>query len=266
MGAGGTVSWDPGQYLRYRDERSRPFADLTARIRAGAPRYVVDLGCGPGNLTARLAERWPGARVVGVDSSRRMIDRARAHRVPGRLEFALADLRDWRPEQPVDVLVSNATLQWVPGHLQLLPRLVAATAPGGWLAFQVPGNFTEPSHRLLDELRRAPRWRDLVGDAVPAPAAYGPAEYLAALAMLGCAVDAWETTYLHVLPGEDPVLEWMRGTGLRPVLDVLAGGDRDRFVAEYGAALREAYPRREYGTVLPYRRVFVVARASGSEE
>lgn len=250
--------WDPGQYLRFAGERGRPFADLLARVHADAPRLVVDLGCGPGNLTASLAERWPSARVVGVDSSPQMVDRARSAG-DGRLEVVLADLRTWRPDAPVDVLVSNATLHWVPGHLELLGSLVDMLAPSGWLALQVPASFGEPAHVLLRELAESGRWRDRIG-SLTWPYAHEPVEYLAALHGLGLDVDGWETTYLHVLTGTDAVLQWMAGTAARPVLDALDDEGRAEFCAEYGAALREAYPPRSYGTVLPYRRVFVVGR------
>lgn len=253
--------WSPDQYLLYADERSRPFLELTARIEETAPAHVVDLGCGPGNLTATLAERWPAARVVGVDSSAEMIERARGVEQPGRLEFRRQDLRDWVPQEPVDVLVSNATLQWVPGHLDLLPRFVTFVAPLGWFAFQVPGNFDQPSHTILRELARQPRWKAaLARHELKWPASHEPVEYLERLSELGCSVDVWETTYLHVLAGEDAVLEWMTGTGARPVLDGLADGDREEFRNAYGGELRAAYPRREHGTVLPFRRIFVAGR------
>jgi len=250
-------TWDPARYLAYGDERGRPFVDLLARVRAEHPRTVVDLGCGPGNLTALLAERWPGAVVSGLDSSPEMVEAARAA-VPG-LRFDVADLRDWAPAEPVDVLVSNAVLQWVPGHLGLLPRLVAAVAPGGWFAFQVPGNFSEPSHTIRDELAAEPTYAEHVRD-VAVPSSHDPAVYLDALASLGCAVDAWETTYLHVLTGENPVFTWVSGTGARPTLQALPDGLRPAFEAEFRHRLAEAYPAHEYGVVLPFRRVFVVAR------
>jgi trans-aconitate 2-methyltransferase len=261
-----TTVWDPEQYLRYGDERARAFADLLARVPVSEARRVVDLGCGPGNLTARLAERWPDARVVGVDSSPAMIDRARvvaAGRAdgPGALSFQLGDVRTWRPAEPVDVLLSNATFQWVPDHLRLLPDLVAALRPGGVLAFQVPGNFNEPSHRTLAELAVSPRWRARVGQVPRAAPVHEPADYLDLLAGLGCRVDAWETTYLHVLTGPDAVLDWVRGTALRPYLSLLPGERATEFLAEYGSLLRAAYPARPYGTVLPFRRIFVVASA-----
>jgi len=263
------AAWDPRQYGRYADERSRPFHDLLARVRATAPARVVDLGCGDGALTATLAARWPGADVVGLDSSAEMLATGDAARAAG-VDLRRGRIQDWRPAGPVpfpptdphiDVLVSNAALQWVPGHADLLPGFVAALAPGGELAFQVPGNFGAPSHTLLADLRRSPRWRDRLGDAAGrAAAVHEPGEYVGLLAGLGCEVDAWETTYLHVLTGPDPVLEWVRGTALRPVLTALPAAEAAEFEAEYGALLREAYPPGPAGTVLPFRRIFVVAR------
>ena len=257
--------WDVGVYQRYDAERARPFDDLVTHVGAQAPRSVVDLGCGPGDRTASLLDRWPDARVVGIDSSPEMIEAASEAALPGRLSFRQADLTEWRPDEPVDVLISNATLQWVPDHLEVLPRLVGAVAPSGWLAFQVPGNFTAPSHTALAELRQSPRWRDRLSSGADRTAAvHDPQTYLAALAELGLRVDAWETTYLHVLPGEDAVLEWTRGTALRPVLAVLDEGEQEEFLADYRARLRAAYPRSAFGTVLPFRRIFVVAQLPGS--
>jgi trans-aconitate 2-methyltransferase len=258
------MGWDPERYLTYADERGRPFVELVARIGADAPDRVVDLGCGPGNLTALLAERWPGARVAGLDSSPEMIARARADH-PG-VDFSVADLRDHLAAgpEPVDVLVSNATLQWVPDHLDLLPALVAAVRPGGWLAFQVPGNFDEPSHALRRELAAEPPYAARTA-GVAAPAAHDAATYLRALQALGCEVDAWETTYLHVLDraryGEDPVFGWVSGTGARPTLEAL-GDLRPRFEEQLKARLRAAYPDDGHGVVLPFRRVFVVAQVA----
>jgi len=251
-------SWDPERYLGYADERGRPFVELLGRVGATEVRRVVDLGCGPGNLTRLLAERWPGAEVLGLDSSEPMIEKARAQGPP-TVRFDVADLRSWRADPPVDVLVSNATLQWVPDHLALLPELVAQVAPGGWLAFQVPGNFDEPSHVLLRELGASDRFEPYLC-GIARPDAHDAATYLAALAGLGCVVDAWETTYLHVLQGEDPVFRWISGTGARPTLQALPDDLRAEFEAEYKALLRRAYPPREHGTVLPFRRVFAVAQ------
>lgn len=252
--------WDPAQYGLFDDERSRAFFDLISRVRAEAPAYVVDLGCGTGSLTATLAERWPRGQIEGVDSSAEMMVEARDREAPPRLRFTLRDIREWRPHRPVDVLISNAALQWVPEHVALLSSWIEALSWGGWLAFQVPGNDRSPSHVLLGELRNSARWHDRVGTATDDPRVLEPEEYLDRLARLGCRVDAWETTYLHVLLGDDPVLEWVKGSVLRPVLSRLEADEQDEFLAEYAALLRAAYPSREFGTVLPFRRLFVVAQ------
>lgn len=262
-------TWDPTQYLRHAGHRARPFTDLLARIGplpSEHPR-VADLGCGPGNVTALLADRWPTARVTGYDNSPEMLARAHAHAGPtpggGRLAFAAADVRTWTPDEPHDLIISNATLQWLPGHADRFAEWTTALLPGGTLAFQVPGNFDAPSHRLMRETAAAPHWRErLTGVLRHDDAVLTPGTYLARLTALGCAADVWETTYVHLLQGEDPVLDWVTGTGLRPVLDALADepGERDAFVAEYRAALREAYPPGPYGTAFPFRRVFAVAR------
>ena len=258
--------WDPAQYLNFADQRSRPFFDLVGRIRATAPGYVVDLGCGPGQLTATLADRWPKAEVAGIDSSAEMIETASkllaertAAGTAGRVTFRIGNVTDWQPDRPVDVIVSNAVLQWVPGHLELLPRWADDLAPDGWLAFQLPGNFDQPSHAILRELAASDRWRDQLSGAQLNRQAGDPEEYLDLLAARGLQVDAWETTYLHVLTGPDPVTEWYKGSGLRPVLSRLGEADAAEFVAAYGARARAAYPAASYGTVLPFRRVFVVA-------
>jgi trans-aconitate 2-methyltransferase len=256
-------SWDPDRYLTYADERGRPFVELVSRVGAQEPASVVDLGCGPGNLTALLVERWPHSAVVGLDSSAEMIEKAEA--TTPAVAFRVADLRDWADAggEPVDVIVSNATLQWVPGHLDLLPALVDRVRPGGWLAFQVPGNFGEPSHTIRTDLAaEAPYAAALEGHAPPVPSSHDPAVYLRALHGLGCEVDAWETTYLHVLHGEDPVFTWVSGTGARPTLQALPDDLRPRFEAEFKRRLRAAYPEGPGGVVLPFRRVFVVARVA----
>ncbi len=253
--------WDPDEYLRYASERGRAFFDLVSRVQAVDPSFVADLGCGPGKLTAALAAQWPGAEVLGVDSSSEMITSAQAG--PGRqprLSFELGDISDWEPRQAVDVIVSSAALQWVPDHLDVIARWPGMLSPGGWLAFQLPGNFDQPSHAILLDLARSARWRPHLGDLRLNRQARDAQEYLGLLAGAGCAVDAWETTYLHVLPGPDPVVEWYRGSGLRPVLAALSDEQVAEFIAEYGVRIRAAYPAAPYGTVLPFRRVFVVAR------
>lgn len=255
--------WDPGQYRRFADERSRPFFDLVGRVAAAQPRLVVDLGCGSGELTAALAARWPQAWVIGVDNSVAMLEAARDGGLEQpRLSFQLGDVTKWKPGAPADVLVANAVLQWLPDPLDALARWAGLLAGGGWLAVQVPGNFDQPGHVVMRELAASPRWRPRLDGVVLNRQATDAAGYLDLLASAGCEVDAWETTYLHVLPGDNPVLEWYKGTGLRPVIDALAPVLAAEFLAEYGARIREAYPARPYGTVLPFRRIFVVARRS----
>jgi trans-aconitate 2-methyltransferase len=255
-------TWDPDRYLTYADERGRAFVELVARIGAPAPASVVDLGCGPGNLTSLLRERWPDADVSGLDSSPEMIEKARA--VDPSIAFEVADLRTWATEaDPVDVLVSNATLQWVPDHLDLLPSLVGRVRPGGWLAFQVPGNFEEPSHTIRRDLAAEAPYAEHTRD-VAVPSSHDPLVYLEALAGQGCTVDAWETTYLHVLTGPDPVFTWVSGTGARPTLQALPDDLRPAFEAEFQRRLRAAYPGRDGRVVLPFRRIFVVAQVAGS--
>ncbi|MEU3732647.1 trans-aconitate 2-methyltransferase [Streptomyces sp. NPDC033538] len=262
-------TWDPAQYLRHADHRARPFTDLLARVHdlPGDPPRIADLGCGPGNVTALLADRWPTARVTGYDNSPRMLERAQQHAGPtphgGHLDFAPADARTWTPDEPYDLLVTNATLQWVPGHVERFPDWIAGLAPGGTLALQVPGNFDAPSHRLLRELAHSRRWRDrLAGTLRHDDAVLTPEAYLAHLTDLGCTADVWETTYVHLLTGDDAVLDWVSGTALRPVLTALDDEPeaRDAFVEEYRTVLRAAYPAGAHGTPFPFRRVFAVAR------
>lgn len=245
-------SWDPQHYLAYAGERGRPFVDLLARVGATAPASVVDLGCGPGNMTRLLAERWPEATVTGVDSSAEMIARARADQP--ELSWVQADLRAW--EGGADVIVSNATLQWVPDHLALLPSL--AERAGEWFAFQVPGNVEEPSHTIPLELAATPPYAEHAASA-ERPGAHDPIDYLQALAG-AFEVDAWETTYLHVLSGADAVFDWISGTALRPILQTLPAALGARFVEELKPRLRAAYPVRDGVVVLPFRRIFVVGR------
>ena len=253
--------WDPDQYRRYADERSRPFGDLVARLAPPDPQRVLDLGCGDGALTATLSARWTDATVIGVDSSADMIRSAQA-RATDRLAFRQADVARLDVDRAADVVVSNAMFQWVPDHLDVLRRWAGALAAGSWFAFQVPGNFDAPSHRLLRELAGVRRWARLLpadllrhDDAVATPADYADL-FLDA----GWRVDAWETTYVHLLSGTDPVLEWVRGTGLRPLLAALPADEIDDFVAAYAQLLRTAYPPRHDGiTAFEFRRIFCVA-------
>lgn len=251
-----TDIWSPEQYAAYGDHRKRPYYELLTRIGATDPWLVTDLGCGPGEMTAEIARRWPDAEVTGVDNSAAMIEAAQQY-VTDRVSFLLEDIAAWRPQQPQDLIVSNAALQWVQGHRDLLPGWAETLTLGGWLAFQVPGNFDAPNHVLLRELCQA---RGLTATTRFDPVAE-PGEYLEILADAGCAVDAWETTYQQVLSGHDAVLEWTKGTALRPVLAALATEDeREDFLDEYRKLLADAYPERSYGTVFPFRRIFVAAR------
>jgi trans-aconitate 2-methyltransferase len=250
--------WNPAQYERFRDERKRPFFELLARVDATAPSQVVDLGCGTGDLTLVLAERWPSARVTGVDSSEAMVAEASRRGPPDRVRFELADLAGWTPAAPVDVLFSNAALHWLPDHPALLSRMVSLLAPSGVLAFQIPANFDAPSHRRIDEVRAQPRFA-----ATLAPVRRGHAQpldfYEAHLSGLGLTVDAWDTTYLHVLQGEDAVLQWLLGTTLRPVLAALGSEESNAFLDMLRPLLRADYPATPRGTPFRFTRRFVVA-------
>lgn len=256
--------WSPQEYLRFADHRERPFYELLARVGAEAPRRVVDAGCGPATLTPALARRWPEAVVNAFDSSPEMVAEARDRGVDARV----ADVTTWRPKPDTDVVVCNAVLQWVPGHLELMLRWVRELPARAWLAVQVPGNFTSPSHALVRELAARPEWRDRLFGTLRGPdAVHEPLHYAEQLAALGCTVDAWETTYLQRLPGADPVLRWISGTALRPVRAALGDADWDRFVTQLAPMLRAAYPEStlpgetEGGAWMPFRRIFVVAQA-----
>jgi trans-aconitate 2-methyltransferase len=251
--------WDPAVYGRFGTERSRPFVDLTGRIGADRPRTVVDLGCGSGDLTLTLAERWPQARVTGIDSSPEMIEKAVARGGPAW--FQHGDLREWQPGPEVDVLVTNAALQWVPEHRELLRRWAGELPAGAWLAMQVPGNFDAPSHRLLREVAERYGVRDAARDA-PVD---GPAAYANLLLETGATVDAWGTTYLHLLTAEGPehpVLRWMEGTALRPVKAALDDNAWQSFRADLDTELVAAYPAAHGYVAFEFCRVFVVARTA----
>ncbi|GAA5226152.1 trans-aconitate 2-methyltransferase [Paeniglutamicibacter antarcticus] len=260
------MKWDPKQYAQFSDHRDRPFHDLTARITAGDPQLVVDLGCGSGPQTHSLAKRWPAARVIGLDSSAEMIEQARAKQQAPNLSFEMADATIWMPDPDTDVLVSNAMMQWIPGHRVLMQGWLNALAPGAWFAAQVPGNFGSPSHALMRELADSKRWapqlsgvlrhRDVVAE---------PAEYLRLLLAAGYETEVWETTYGQVLLGPEPVLKWVRGTALRPVLDTLDTDEAAVFESQYAELVAHAYPAFEDSsgrtmTLFPFRRIFMVGR------
>ncbi|GLY69943.1 trans-aconitate 2-methyltransferase [Amycolatopsis taiwanensis] len=251
--------WDPAKYLDYADLRARPFYDLVTRIDATAPRRVVDLGCGPGNLTASLAKRWPGATLEAGDSSPEMVEAARAAGIDARL----LDVHDWMPSVDTDVVVTNAVLQWVPGHRDLLRRWAGQLPSGAWLAMQVPGNLGAPSHAVVRELAATPKWAaELAGTTIrDENAVDDPQGYADLLTDAGCVVDAWETTYVQRLTGPDAVLEWISGTALRPIKAALSEESWQAFRADLSPLLDQAYPPRPDGTTwFPFRRVFTVAR------
>ncbi|MDM7989220.1 trans-aconitate 2-methyltransferase [Arthrobacter sp. zg-Y877] len=256
------MKWDPDKYTQFSSHRDRPFFDLTARVAAESPARVVDLGCGTGVLTAALAARWPQAEVLGLDSSQEMIDGALAMEgAPANLGFVQGRIEDWEPAPGTDVVVSNAALQWVPGHQDLLRRWAAQLDDGAWLAVQVPGNFSAPSHVLMRELAASAAWAPkLDGVLRHADAVDEPADYLALMTAAGFEADVWETSYSQVLAGDDAVLEWVRGTALRPVIDALSAGDFAAFEPDYAELLRAAYPQHAWGTVFPFRRLFMVGR------
>jgi trans-aconitate 2-methyltransferase len=251
--------WDPTTYLTFADHRGRPFHDLVGRIAAREPRRVVDLGCGPGNLTETLTQRWPSATLDALDSSPEMVKAARARGINAHM----GDVTEWTPEPDTDVVVTNAVLQWVPNHTELLRRWTRELPPGAWLAMQVPGNFAAPSHVLTRELAASPTWRQPLADVAlrEEDAVSTPTEYADLLVDEGCEVDAWETTYAQRLSGEDPVLNWIAGTALRPIRAALDDERWAEFVSDLTPKLRAAYPTRSDGTTwFEFRRVFVVAR------
>jgi len=255
------MTWDPEQYLRFESQRALPFHHLVAAVDHLEPATVIDLGCGPGRLTAGLGELWPNARITGVDSSEEMIEHARRHAASDRLEFSVGDVLTWRVSKPADLMLSNACFHWIDDHRALFDHLLPQLNEAGVLAFQVPANHTEPPHILLGELSSSRRWRNLF-DGLPRTGFCKPQWYLEELGSRGLDVTAWQTTYLHLLEGQNPVLEWVRGTTLRPILERLSSDDQEEFLREYGTLLREAYPARDGRTVFPFKRIFVVARKS----
>lgn len=249
------ASWDDQQYLKFADERTRPARELLARVPVADAARVVDLGCGPGNSTALLHARWPSARVTGVDSSPEML--ARARQDWPRLEWLQADVNDFRADAPVDVLFANAVLHWLPDHAALFPRLLQQVRPGGALAVQMPESFHEPSHRLMRDLQGPWRGRAVPGAHAPLASV---ATYYDLLAPHARHVDLWRTTYQHVMPDAAAIVDWVKGSGLRPYLDALDPGERPVFLEAYTQAIAAAYPPRADGKRLfAFPRLFIVA-------
>lgn len=255
----GPAAWDPATYLAFSEERTRPARDLISRIGMDAPARIVDLGCGAGNSTRLLAAHWPRSRVTGVDSSPEMLAAARA--IDGLIEWAQADIATWAPDEPVDLVFSNAALHWLDGHDTLFPRLVSYLNTGGELAVQMPRNDHAPTHQAIAEIARRRQWKDTLAPLLNRPPVDDPEVHFERLSTLTSSLDVWETTYWHVLDGENPVVDWTKGTVLRPFLEALPETEQDAFVAVYAKRMASAYLRSATGkTLFPFRRLFIVAR------
>lgn len=254
------MAWDPAQYLKFADHRLRPAVDLLNRIDLAEPAEIFDLGAGAGNVTRLLRARWPKARITGIDSSQDMLDKAAA--TAPDIEWQRADLGAWRPPRAADLIYSNAALHWLETHERVFPVLLGALAPGGVLAVQMPRNFAAPSHTAIAAAARSGPWRTTLEPLLrPAPVAE-PGVYFDLLSARAATLDIWETEYVQVLGGDDPVKEWVKGTWLKPLLDALDEPERSRFETTYAEMVRPAYPRRPDGrTLFPFRRLFIVATA-----
>jgi trans-aconitate 2-methyltransferase len=251
-------SWDANQYLQFAHERTRPCRDLVGRIGLAAPGRVIDLGCGPGNSTTVLAERWPAAEIAGLDSSAEMIEAARKSNLSAT--WRVGDIASWKAEVPYDLILSNAALQWVPEHETLFPHLLRQVAEGGALAVQMPATFDAVAHRLIRELAESSAWRGYFSGAVRNWSSHEPAFYYDLLAARAKRIDLWMTEYLHVVEGPEAIVAWYKGTGLRPLLDLLEEKEQERFLADYLALLKPEFPRRADGRILfPFLRLFFIA-------
>ncbi|MEN5018740.1 trans-aconitate 2-methyltransferase [Erwinia sp. Eh17-17] len=251
--------WNPDLYRQFEAERTRPAQELLNRITLPSPSYVTDLGCGPGNSTELLHRRWPEARVTGLDSSQAMLDQAQ-QRLPD-CAFALADIRHWQAAEPQQVIYANASLQWLTDHPLLLPHLVSQLAHGGVLAVQMPDNLDEPGHRLMRSVAERPAWRDKIDPLASARKhLLSTGQYYDLLTAAGCRVDLWRTTYYHVMPSPQAIVDWLRATGLRPYLAALNEEEQAQWLAEYQAEIAIAYPPRQDGNLLlAFPRLFMVA-------
>jgi len=254
-------TWDSSQYLKFANERTQPAIDLAAHVALEAPTRVIDLGCGPGNSTAVLARRWPKARLAGLDSSTEMIATARQQNP--QWTWWTGDITNWSKStiETFDVVFSSAALQWVPNHTQLLPALLVRVAPGGAFAMQVPGNLEAPAHRIMSDLVSSASWATFFREPVREWWVEEISFYYDLLASHAVQLALWTTDYLHVLPNAEAIVEWYKGTGLRPFIDMLSDpADQKRFLADYLHEIKRAYPAHTDGRVLfPFRRFFLVA-------
>lgn len=255
--------WSPEQYLQFAHERTRPALDLIGHIPAVDPEYIVDLGCGAGNVTRLLSARWPGAKITGVDNSQAMIERAQSEQGELGIDWVLEDIGNWDFPKAPDLIFSNAALHWMDHHRELFPRLFSRLAPGGVLAVQMPNNFSAPSHKLMVEIAREGPWADKLEHLLrPKPVSW-PGAYKQWLDGDAKKVRVWETQYMQIFEGEDPVYEWIKGTSLAPLLGALDFAERGAFITAYKARLDEAYPREPNGRVLySMRRIFMIAEAA----
>ena len=252
-------SWDPAHYLKYAGQRVRPALDLLARIPLENAHTITDLGCGSGNVVEHLSARFPGARITGVDNSAEMLNQARSNH-GDMATWVQADVAGWSPEGPQDLIYSNAALHWLDRHDELFPRLAGFVKPGGVLAVQMPNQFAAPSHALMHQVAEHGPWAETLKPLLREAPVAEPGRYYDWLAPLCDGVDIWQTAYMHVMEGDDPVLDWISSTALAPLRDALAPEQRGPFRDAVGAELRRAYPKRADGkTLFPFRRLFIVA-------
>lgn len=251
------MSWDPQQYLAFTDHRLRPAIDLLNRIDLAAPRTIIDLGCGTGNVTKLLKQRWPDAQVIGIDNSAAMLMTAR-QKAP-EVEFHEADLATWQTATPVDLIYSNAALQWLDRHDSLFPNLMQQISPGGVFAIQMPRNHNAPSHMGINMSIAAGPWVDKLNAVRSIRPVGDPSFYYDLLQPHATNLDIWESEFLQILEGNDPVVEWTKGTALRPYLDALNKDEQEGFLKDYRQRMRAAYPPRADGrTLFPFKRLFML--------